>query len=318
MFADNERRGGSVQDCRGSLRGVALVALAAGWLAAPATAAAVPGGATTDRHSAGSGARGGENLLAGSPRIGTVEALVPRRGRDAGRLILWVRVEHAPGTARALARQRPETIHSGRVVARVGKRSRFATHRLELDRSRVAYGYFLRFSKPATRALAAGRGGRRVRVSLRVAQTLDLDSDGDREDRALATTTRAVQLARPATTIEPADGEYISILPNNSDSLQVSHGAVTHYVFGFARSCVVGDVDGNLKPPAPINPSDGTFRFISSPPSGPDAVTTIAVEGQFSNNAVTLQADINVDIIGGDDCDSDENDSLKLSNPPSR
>ena len=300
MFADTGNRPGRVEHCRRrSLRGVGLVVLAAALSAAPpATAAAVPGGATTDTPSAGSGARGSENLLAGSPRIRAVEALVPRRGRDAGRLIVWVRVEHAPGTARALARQRPETIHSGRVVARVGKRSRFATHRLELDRSRVAYGYFLRFSKRATRALAAGRD-RRVPVSLRVAQTLDLDSDGDREDRALATTTRAVQLARPATTIEPADGEYVSALPNNSDGLRVSQGAVTHYVFGFAGSCVVGDVDDNLKPPVPINPSDGTFTFISSPPSQLGVVTTITVEGQFSNNAVTLQADVNVGIVGG-------------------
>jgi hypothetical protein len=50
-------------------------------------------------------------LLAGSPRIGTIRALIPKQGRDAGRLIVWVRVDHASGTPRAVARERPETVH---------------------------------------------------------------------------------------------------------------------------------------------------------------------------------------------------------------
>jgi hypothetical protein len=302
MFADKETRGGSVQDWRGSLRGVALVALAAALLAAPATAAAMPDGATTDRHSAGSGAGGGEKLLAGSPRIGTVEALVPRRGRDAGRLIVWVRVDHAPGTPRALAGQRPETIHSGRVVARVGKRSRFATHRLDLHRSRVAHGYFLRFPKQATRALAAG-GGRRVPVSLRVAQTLDLDSDGDHEERALTATARNVSLVRPATSIEPKDGTYTG--QPSGDSLQVSQGIVTHYRFG--GPCTAEDTP----PPTPINPSDGSFHFDDLS-GGPDFTQT-SVDGQFSSNtAVAL--DITITHAG---CESEDQASLQLSSSPS-
>jgi hypothetical protein len=288
--------------------GAVLVALAAASLAAPAAAAAMPDGATTDRHSAGSG----ENLLAGSPRIGAVEALVPRRGRHAGRLLVWVRVEHAPGTARAIARQLPETIHSGRAVARVGERSRFATHRLELDRSRVAHGYFLRFSKPATRALLAARGGRRVRVSLRVAQTLDLDSDGDREDRALATATRNIPLARPATTIEPEDGTYNSIL-NHPYTLQVSQGAVTRY--RFAGSCPAFN-----RFDAPINPSDGKFTISDSRGIGgaPDLTPIVDVTGQFSSNtALTLGGTITeVPREGGSSTTCDATDSLSLT-PPS-
>jgi hypothetical protein len=275
MFV-TDRRFGRFRDGRRSLRDVALVALAAAVsAAAPATAESVPHGVSTLPHSAGIGPRGGENLLAGSPRIGTVEALVPRRGRDAGRLIVWARVDHAPGTARALARERPETIHSGRVVARVGKRSRFATARLELDRSRVAHGYFMRFSKRATRALLAGRAGRRVPVSLRVAQTLDLDSDGDREDRALATTTRSVALARPATMIEPPDGAYVSDATNNSDSIQVSQGTITHY--NFDPPCGMANTLDN---PAPIDPSDGSFTFSDSQPDGM-GLTKISLSGNF-------------------------------------
>jgi hypothetical protein len=42
-------------------------------------------------------AEAGGGLLAGSPRIETIRALVPREGRDAGRVIVWVRVDHASG-----------------------------------------------------------------------------------------------------------------------------------------------------------------------------------------------------------------------------
>ena len=40
-------------------------------------------------------AQSGAPLLAGKPRIATIRALVPREGRDAGRLIVWVRVVRA-------------------------------------------------------------------------------------------------------------------------------------------------------------------------------------------------------------------------------
>jgi hypothetical protein len=282
MFADTDRRPGSFERRVRSLRGVALVALAAALSAAlPAAAAALPGGAATLTQSAGSGARGTDNLLAGSPRIGTVEALVPRRGRHAGRLIVWVRVDHAPGTARALARELPETIHSGRVVARVGKRSRFATDRPELHRSPVAHGYFVRFPKPATRALAAGGG--RVPVSVRVTQTLDLDSDGDSEDRALATTTRNVQVATPAVSIEPKDGYYDSTL-DNYDFLRVSKNAVTQYGFvsGADGPCGIGPA--NILPkPAPVNPTTGKFSINDTFSVGPgNPTSTTVVEGHFA------------------------------------
>jgi hypothetical protein len=68
MFADAENRPGNLEHShRRSLRGVALVALAAGLLAAaPATAAAVPGGATMFVQSANSGQLGdGRLVLAG-------------------------------------------------------------------------------------------------------------------------------------------------------------------------------------------------------------------------------------------------------------
>jgi hypothetical protein len=66
MFADTERRCGGFEHRRRSLRGVGLVALAAGLLAAlPATAAAVPGGATVFVQSAKSGQLGGGRLVLG-------------------------------------------------------------------------------------------------------------------------------------------------------------------------------------------------------------------------------------------------------------
>ena len=67
MFADTEVGPGSFEHCwRRWLRGVGLVALAAGLLAAlPATAAAVPGGATVFVQSAKSGQLGGGRLVLG-------------------------------------------------------------------------------------------------------------------------------------------------------------------------------------------------------------------------------------------------------------
>jgi hypothetical protein len=64
MLADTENRYGGLERCRRWLRGVGLVALAAGLSAAtPATAAAVPGGATVFVQSAKSGQLGGGRLV---------------------------------------------------------------------------------------------------------------------------------------------------------------------------------------------------------------------------------------------------------------
>jgi hypothetical protein len=66
MLADIDRRRGHFHAHRRSIRDLALVALAAASLAAPATAAAVPGGATVFVHSAASGKlAGGKLVLAG-------------------------------------------------------------------------------------------------------------------------------------------------------------------------------------------------------------------------------------------------------------
>jgi hypothetical protein len=64
MFADTRKRYGSFEHCRRkSVRAVGLVALAAGLLAAPATASAVPGGATVFVQSAKNGQLGGGRLV---------------------------------------------------------------------------------------------------------------------------------------------------------------------------------------------------------------------------------------------------------------
>ena len=263
-----------------SPRLVALVAVAAAMFsAAPA---------------AESGQRQSADLLAGSPRIGTVRALVPKQGRYAGRLIVWVRVDHARGTRRALGGERPESVHTARVVARVGKASRFATERLELDRRRLAHGYFLRFSKRAARAVAAGVA--RVPVAIRVVQTVDLDSDGDNEDRALATASRSVPLARPATTIEPTEGSYVSLV-NDTDDVDVANGAVTGYslLSGMSVGCYIGPANEANEIKAPVDPQTGQFSFtdVSGPYVSP--TVTVTVQGTFTSsteatfNTATIQ-----------------------------
>ena len=176
---------------RAALAAVSVVAMIGAWtLARP------------EHAEAGGGSRR-------SPRVQTVRVLVPREGRDAGRVVVWVRVGHAKGTRRAMARERPETVHRGRVIVRIRHASRVATRRLELDRRRAPGGYYFRFFEIVYPAMAA-RAGRRVPVSVRVAQTVDLDSNGDSEDRAQTSTTRRVPLARPEVSIEPRDGYYVA------------------------------------------------------------------------------------------------------------
>jgi hypothetical protein len=225
-------------------------------------------------------------LLSGSPRVEKVRVLIPQEGRDAGRVVVWVRVNHARGTRRALARERPETIHTGRVVARIGNTSRFATRRLDLDRRRMPVGYHLRFPRSAIRGSAA-RTGRRVRVSVRVAQTVDLRSDGERDDSAVTSTTRSVPLASPRLSIEPGDGYFVNGV---GDELQVSAGHIVSYFFFSGTSSPCGDGPGNVLS-APIDPQTGQFSFTSTIP---DSTTSVSARGTFTDaDDMTLDASIN-------------------------
>jgi hypothetical protein len=232
-------------------------------------------------------AEAGGGLLAGSPRIETVRALVPREGRHAGRVVVWVRIDHASGTRRGVALERPETVHRGRVIARVGKASRVATRRLDLDRRRAPGGYHFRFPRSSIRATAA-QAGRRVPVSVRVVQTVDLDSDGDSEDRALTSATRSVPLARPELSIEPGDGYYVN---GAGDSLQVRAGYVISFFFMSGTSSPCGVGPANIVQ-APIDPQTGEFSFTSTNPElQPPANTT--AKGTFTDATdMTLQASI--------------------------
>jgi hypothetical protein len=249
---------------------VAVVALLSVWiLAKPGDAAAA------------------ENVLAGKPRIGTVRAMIPQRGRDAGRLVVWVRLDHAAGTRRGVRRERPETLQTGRVMARVGGRSRVMTRQLDLDRRRLPGGYFLRFPKSTAKAVAAGVG-RRVPVSLRAVQTVDLDSDGDAEERAAVAATRRVALATPPATIEPADGSYIN---RSDDAVTVKGGSVTgvRLMSTVSGPCRLGAC---TEVSAPIDPQRGIFAFESK---GTAPAVDVSVQGVFNTTTnATVFAQINV------------------------
>jgi hypothetical protein len=226
-------------------------------------------------------------LLAGSPRIETVRALAPREGRDAGRVVVWVRVDHARGTRRAIARERPETVHSGRLIVRIGKASRVARRRLDLDLRRAGGGYHLRFPRSSIRATAA-QAGRRLPVSVRVVQSVDLQSDGDNEDRAVTSTSRRVPLTSTALSIEPRDGYYVN---GAGDRLQVSAGHVISFFFfsGTDSPCGIGPAD-NVN--APIDPQTGQFSFTSSNGDVQPPVST-AAQGTFTDTTdMTLDASV--------------------------
>jgi len=241
-------------------------------------------------------AQSGGALLAAKPSIATIRALVPREGRDAGRLIVWVRVVHASGTSRAVARERPETVHSGRVVVRVGNARRVASQRLVLDRRRRHHGYHFRFSTPATRALRAGTTPR-IGVSVRVAQTVDLDSDGDSEDQAVATTA-SVPLASPTTAIEPDDGWYVNG-NTTEDRLRVEQGAVVQYEFPSVTQACTGlnglgdDVQG------PIDPQTGQFSFVDDVLGG---VIVTTAKGTFSQGNPYYAAAVDATVVIPGDC----------------
>jgi hypothetical protein len=259
-----------------SARTAAVAALGAAMLAWPGQAAA------------------GDGLLAGKPRVGTVRAMVPERGRDAGRLVVWVRVDHAAGSRRAVLRERPETIQTVRVAARVGGARRLATRRLDLGRARLQGGYFLRFSKSDARATGAGIA-RRARVALRVSQALDVDADGDAEERAAIASARSVALATPATTIEPKDGQYQSTA---GDVIDVLQGHVTGFFFitGTDSPCGVGPADQTY---APIDPQTGIFGVTSKNEGyGPTTVTEVSGYFKDDQDAVVAATITNL----GDNC----------------
>jgi hypothetical protein len=228
-----------------------------------------------------------QNVLAGKPRIGTVRAMIPQRGRDAGRLVVWVRLDHAAGTGRGVRRERPETFHTGRVMARVGGRSRVMTQQLDLDRRRLPGGYFLRLPKSTAKAVAAGVG-RRVPVSLRAVQAVDLDSDGDAEERAAVAATRRIALATPPTTIEPQDGSYIN---RGDDAVTVKGGSVTglRLMSTVSGPCMRGAC---TEVSAPIDPQTGVFGFASK---GSAPEVDVSVQGEFdTTTSATVFAQISV------------------------
>jgi hypothetical protein len=125
-----------------------------------------------------------------------------------------------------------------------------------------------------------------VAVSARVVQTLDLDSDGRSEDRAVASTNRRVPLARPATSIEPADGDYQN---SAQDHIQVAGGYVVHFGFlsGLDSPCRFGVAASVI---APIDPQTGLFSFTHTE-TGPNSTTTVL--GDF-RDATSLVVDATV------------------------
>ena len=117
-------------------------------------------------------------------------------------------------------------------------------------------------------------------------QTVDLDSDGDNEDRALTSSSRSVSLARPATSIEPTEGYYVSLL-NDTDDLDVANGAVTGYslLSGTSVGCYIGPANEANQIKAPVDPQTGQFSFTDT--SGPyiSPTVTTTVQGTFTSSS---------------------------------
>ena len=226
-------------------------------------------------------------LFLDSPRVGQLRALVPQEGRDAGHLIVWARVSHASPSVRAVARERPQTIHTGRVTVRVGRVKRFASKRLEFVAKRLVGGYHLRFSRVATRALLSG-ASRRIRVSVRMSQTVDVDSDGDTEDRQTTAALRTVPVATPATAIVPTDGWYIG---DSQNRFLVEAGSVVHYDLPGGGATCANTANAVS---APVDPQTGTFSFDD------DDFADTKVNGQFFVSNPGYNAEINATVtIGG-------------------
>jgi hypothetical protein len=166
---------------------------------------------------------------------------------------------------------------------------RFASKRLALEPRRSLGGYHLRFSRAATRKVLGG-SARRIRVSVRMAQTVDLDSDGDSEDRALTSTTRTLPLATTAIAIVPTDGWYVG---DSMNRFLVEQGSVVHYDLPGGGISPCGLAPGNAVS-APIDPQTGTFSFNDGD------IVQVSVNGTFRVSNPGYNAEINSTVTFGD------------------
>ena len=125
-------------------------------------------------------------------------------------------------------------------------------------------------------------------MSVRVAQTVDLEADGETEDRAVTSSSQNVPLASAELSIKPRDGYYVN---GSGDQLQVSAAHVASFFFfsGTDSPCGVGPANNVM---APIDPQTGQFTFTSSIP-GLQPPANTAAQGTFTDATdMTLDATI--------------------------
>ena len=125
-------------------------------------------------------------------------------------------------------------------------------------------------------------------MSVRVAQTVDLEADGETEDRAVTSSSQNVPLASAELSIKPRDGYYVN---GSGDQLQVSAAHVASFFFfsGTAHRAASARRTTSWRR---STRKPGQFTFTSSIP-GLQPPANTAAQGTFTDATdMTLDATI--------------------------
>ena len=209
------------RDSTGSIAALRVEQLLPGIAAVVAVSAA--GGLAERAEAPGGAARW---LAPGSRPFGSSHRGI---AAHAASVVVWVQVSHARGTRRALVRERPETLHTGRVAVRrsagpPGSRGAASTSAACAHST----GYHLRFPRSALRGVTSGASRRVPVIAARGTDGRPPGETVQSEDRALTSTARSVPLVSTHISIEPSDGYYVN---GAGDRLQVTAGHVVSFFF---------------------------------------------------------------------------------------
>lgn len=225
--------------------------------------------------------------LAPGTKVGEIRLLAPRRTAERGTLAAWVRVRHSAPRAGVDAGRLAGASNAIRLRFSVtGNRqtvSRTIERSLPLDgRKGDEAGYQIRI--PARTATRLTGGAKRLRVTVRAIQTLDLDGDGSADGRRTASRSASLAPRSVAAVVSPADGFYTGPVARPGATtvgllMRVSGGNITQVGAGAGPSCPTNIISTST----PIDPATGSFRIQAG-----TASLVIAADGVFGASSASI------------------------------